>query len=57
LILDTRRFKTEGVGIREPVVAKPTGMPDVLKNTRAQFNLVPVQAEVQQQGARSPFDL
>jgi outer membrane protein OmpA-like peptidoglycan-associated protein len=57
LILDARRFKTEGVGIREPVVSKPTGMSDVLKNTRAQFNLVPVQAEVLEQSGRSPFDL
>lgn len=53
LNLDPSQIQPQGVGIREPVVAKPKSMDDALQNMRVEFRLIKVPAEALQE---SDFD-
>lgn len=51
--LDESQIAPQGVGIREPVVAKPTNMNEAKQNMRVEFRLIKVPAEALQE---SDFD-
>jgi hypothetical protein len=53
LILDQSQITPVGVGIREPLIAKPENMSEAGQNMRVEFRLVKVPAEVMVQ---SDFD-
>lgn len=48
--LDISQIQTEGVGILEPVIAKPRNQIDAQKNRRVEFRIVRVPAEALQEG-------
>lgn len=43
--LDASQIQPQGVGIREPIVAKPSSMEEAQKNMRVEFRLIKVPAE------------
>jgi len=43
--LDPSQIQPQGVGIREPIVAKPTSMEEAQQNMRVEFRLIKVPAE------------
>lgn len=45
---DQSQIRPQGVGIREPFIAKPKNFDDALQNMRVEFRLIRVDAEVQQ---------
>jgi hypothetical protein len=45
LVLDSTQIQPAGVGIREPIVPRPTNMDEAARNMRVEFRLVRVQAE------------
>ena len=47
--LDESQIKPQGIGIREPVVSKPTSMAEAKKNMRVEFLLIKVPAEALQE--------
>jgi len=46
LLIDKTQIQPSGVGIREPIIAKPGNMDEASRNMRVEFRLVRVQAEV-----------
>lgn len=44
--LDASQVQPQGVGIKEPFIAKPKNMDEALKNMRVEFRLIRVSAEV-----------
>ena len=45
LVIDKSQIQPLGVGAREPLVAKPSNMPEAEKNMRVEFRLIRVDAE------------
>ena len=45
LVLDRTQIQPAGVGIREPIVPRPSNMDEAARNMRVEFRLVRVQAE------------
>jgi ABC-type nitrate/sulfonate/bicarbonate transport system substrate-binding protein/outer membrane protein OmpA-like peptidoglycan-associated protein len=54
LHLDKSQIQPQGVGIREPFIAKPANMEEAQKNMRVEFRLLRVEAEA---ASSSDFDL
>ena len=53
MVMDSSQIQPQGVGIREPLIAKPRSMDEAAQNMRVEFRLIRVTAEV---GSASDFD-